>query len=334
MIDFNKNKFLATKDNNSNNLIESSKKEIRMILTEDCNYDCSFCHKEWLSWTEKSLLNADDYKFVYNAWKESFGFDSTSLSGWEPLMRKDIIDIARGLKEEWAHITLVSNGALLNQKSEIGEYVDRINVSIHSLEEKKHKDLIGRNSSIEKVVKGIKKIRELYSNVEIRLNTALMKWINAEENDIINYIKFAQDIGSSIKYIELYPREVEWFVDISYLENLLLNYWFTKEEKWNQTEFNNWYVKVISTTCFRAESWQKEDAGEFCNKNNDIFLAPNGNIRLCKSKNNQIELLDFIKNKDIFWFRDRIYEVLNCSGTACSSTIEHASENQNILSEA
>ena len=36
----------------------------------------------------------------------------------------------------------------------------------------------------------------------------------------------------------------------------------------------------------------RESASEFCNKNNDVFITPDGNAKVCRMKQDEIQLLD------------------------------------------
>ena len=109
------------------------KKELRLVLTENCNYNCTFCHKEGMKKQEKNLLDANDYAFLYQICKESFNWDEITLTGGEPFVRKDIDEIIEKLYKSGAKITIVTNGELLNKHVDVLKYVKRINLSIHTL---------------------------------------------------------------------------------------------------------------------------------------------------------------------------------------------------------
>lgn len=68
-----------------------------------------------------------------------------------------------------------------------------------------------------------------------------------------------------------------------------------KSKKWNISiiKLNNLfqYYKISAIIIF-------ESASEFCNKNNDVFITPDGNAKVCRMKQDEIQLLDDIKNKN------------------------------------
>ena len=57
------------------------KQELRLIVTQACNYRCYFCHREGIKGIKKSLLDSEDYKYLfsvanknrYNHWRWTFG---------------------------------------------------------------------------------------------------------------------------------------------------------------------------------------------------------------------------------------------------------------------
>jgi len=63
-----------------NTIFGESQRDLRYILTQQCNYQCSFCHKEGCDGDEKSLLDSDDYAFLFSVAKESLGIHKTTFS--------------------------------------------------------------------------------------------------------------------------------------------------------------------------------------------------------------------------------------------------------------
>ena len=56
------------------------------------------------------MLNCDDYKFLAEFCKNKYGWDTITLTGGEPFMRKDASDIIDSLYNLGLKITVVSNG--------------------------------------------------------------------------------------------------------------------------------------------------------------------------------------------------------------------------------
>lgn len=47
-------------------------KELRLVITRNCNYNCYFCHGEGVDQDVKDLLTAEDYAFLVKTCKNAF----------------------------------------------------------------------------------------------------------------------------------------------------------------------------------------------------------------------------------------------------------------------
>lgn len=107
---------------------QSTSRELRFLVTQKCNYNCVFCHGEGLQSKKSDLLKPDDIRFLYSVGRDCFGVTTTTLTGGEPLIRTDIVDIAHELKKENCDITITTNGSLLERCMYIGNYIKCINL--------------------------------------------------------------------------------------------------------------------------------------------------------------------------------------------------------------
>ena len=108
------------------------KREWRISLTENCNYQCFFCHEEGLDMGKKRKVKTIDeiYKVVLKGIE--LGYTDITFTGGEPLIRKrDIIEILERLSKEnlLPDITIVTNGYLVDdelldnsENDRVGEY--------------------------------------------------------------------------------------------------------------------------------------------------------------------------------------------------------------------
>ncbi len=297
---------------------QNKNRELRMVVTQSCNYNCYFCHGEGLQTKQKDNFTPEDYGFLYLVGKKYFGFEKTTLSGGEPLFRKDIVKIAKELKKEGANITVTTNGVLLSQRKGLGKYIDRFNISLHSLDKEKYEGIVGRKNMLEKVLEGIDIIKEENPGVEIRLNAALVDKVNDSEDDIRKYLAFAQKSGASIKYMGLYPGTGEGFVPFNNLESIL------KQEGFNKIDSNgrsSTYIKddqkVILSKIFCSSAEENDAPGEFCHKYNDMFVTPEGKLKPCRVSLKEIDILKEVKSKNEEGLRKKIEEAFAILGSEC-----------------
>ena len=145
-------------------------KDIRFLVTNKCNYNCVFCHNEG---QEKVIpdkeLDVEDYLFLFKMFKKTTGYSGVTISGGEPFTFRNIDNLLKVLFEEGAKITVVTNGALLDRHFEALKYVNRINVSIHSLDAKNYDAITQTTDKLGKVQENLKYISQHFKNLEIRL---------------------------------------------------------------------------------------------------------------------------------------------------------------------
>ncbi|MBT9151616.1 MAG: GTP 3',8-cyclase [candidate division WS2 bacterium] len=292
--------------------------EIRFLLTQRCTHKCYFCHGEGLQEQKPDLLDADDVSFIFNTARLKMGFESTTLSGGEPLIRSDVLDIARKLHENLGTITLTTNGFLLDKKIYIGNYLDRVNVSIHSLNEKTYAALSGKEDAFHVVVYGLRKLRNCFPDLDIRINTTLIKGVNSDKKSINELLSFASCLGASIKFIEMYPATAKQFVSIDEVADLLLKQNFTQiVSTTRKKNYYNGMLEVGLTRIFCATIELQPDPSTFCLKNNDLFIAPDGTIKPCRHLSVEVNILSETKNRDVDGLHLKLLQALKVWTNGC-----------------
>ena len=210
----------------------TKEKSLRLILTQECTYNCSMCHKEGIHSKKENLLTNEDFAYIYEIANKEYGINKVNLTGGDPLLRDDIQDLLIKLKQKNAKITMTTNGYLLDKNIEIGNLLNKLNISVHSLNKEKFEELCGKKDSFEKVINNIKMFRAQYPTLNIGINTTIIKGINSDEKEIEELIEMAGLLKVELKFIELYPKNAKEFVPIHTLEPILkkLGFYIVKSE--------------------------------------------------------------------------------------------------------
>ncbi|MEM4690827.1 MAG: GTP 3',8-cyclase MoaA [Desulfurococcaceae archaeon] len=193
----------------------------RISITSKCNYNCFFCHREGVDNTEFELKSSD-WGFLASVGVE-LGILEYKLTGGEPLLRNDIVDIAREIWLSGGTVSLTTNGSLLSiYASKLVDYVDHVNVSLHSLDPRTYYDLT--RGKLENVLVGLDVAKNV--GLKIKINYVVTS-INIHE--FLNFIGFVEKHGFDLNIIELIPlglsRE-DWLnlhADLNNIENFLKN---------------------------------------------------------------------------------------------------------------
>jgi cyclic pyranopterin phosphate synthase len=139
--------------------------DLRISVTDRCNFRCGYCmpkdkygrHHQFLK--RKELLTFEEIEQVARVFVE-LGVVKIRLTGGEPLVRNDLESLIRRLKgiDGLQDLSLTTNASLLSTKRaatlrEAG--IDRINISLDSLEAKTFGQLNGVGYPVEDVLAGV-----------------------------------------------------------------------------------------------------------------------------------------------------------------------------------
>lgn len=186
-------------------------KNLRIIITSECNYNCVFCHSEGYYHCRrdtKTKLSVESVRKIAKV-AHNMGISQVKITGGEPLLVEEIFDIISIFKElGFSDISLVTNGSLLSTKAyhlkEAG--LTRINISLPSLREERYNYITGTRNMLKRVIDGIRAAVEAKLS-PVKINVVLLKNINNDEWS--NFIKFAEENGVLLQFIEYHTNNVE-----------------------------------------------------------------------------------------------------------------------------
>lgn len=140
---------------------EYKPKSVSIAVTKRCNLKCRHCSYSAFNLDEVEELNLDGIKSVLknviNANPESI-----TITGGEPMVRKDFDSIIHYLGEQYkGKKLLMTNGTLINEKNinNILKNIDKIDISIDGINEDSCSKIRGKGV-FEKVIKSVKKLQE------------------------------------------------------------------------------------------------------------------------------------------------------------------------------
>ncbi|MDD4135773.1 MAG: radical SAM protein [Candidatus Shapirobacteria bacterium] len=296
-----------------------SNRDLRLLVTQKCVYRCLFCHGEGLQALKKDGLKAEDFGYLFKIGKNNFGIKTVTLTGGEPLVRPDILEIAKCLKNSEANITLTTNGMLLEDNLEIGKYLDRVNVSFHVANKEIYEITVGKKDCYEKSLRGVKLLRANYPNLKIIINSTCVKGLNYSKPELENIIKLAEDLKASIKFVELFPPHSDGYVDLNEVSKTIIKLGFEKmNTEVRKLNYYNGKVNISLTKIFCAKAMECNDPSNFCHQYNDLFISPDGQIKPCRNNPLEINILKEIKNRDEEKLKNKIELSFNCLGKECS----------------
>jgi cyclic pyranopterin phosphate synthase len=131
-----------------------------------------------------------------------FGAQKIRLTGGEPLLRQDLEELIRLLAlVPDMELTITTNGSLLDKKAQIlkDAGLDRITVSLDSLEDDVFKKMNGVNFSVARVLSGIEAAK--YAGLTpIKINMVVKRGVN--DNSVLPLAKYFHGSGHIVRFIE------------------------------------------------------------------------------------------------------------------------------------
>jgi GTP 3',8-cyclase len=178
---------------------------VRLSVTDRCDFRCVYCMAEQMTFLPRAqVLSLEEIALIGRAFVE-LGVHKIRLTGGEPLIRNNVLELARelgrlpGLRE----LALTTNGSRLDRyAAELrAAGVNRINISLDSLRPERFRE-ITRTGDLATVLKGIEAARAAGFK-RIKLNTVIMQGRNDDE--IIDLVDFCRERELDIAFIEEMP---------------------------------------------------------------------------------------------------------------------------------
>lgn len=185
---------------------------LRLSVTDRCNLRCHYCMPvegiEHLA--HKDILSFEELLRIVTA-ASSIGIRKVRITGGEPLVRKGVIGLIRGIAQVPGidEVTLTTNGLLLNGQVQAlwDAGIRRLNVSLDSLQPETFAE-ITRGGELATVLSGLEEAEQ--AGMKIKLNMVVMRDVNDQE--IVPFAALSQQKSWAVRYIEYMPtiREEEW----------------------------------------------------------------------------------------------------------------------------
>jgi len=183
-------------------------RDLRVSVTDRCSLRCSYCMPADgvpLAPADR-LLTADEIVRLVGI-ATTLGITEVRLTGGEPLVRADLVEIVAGIAALPAapHLALTTNGLGLDRLAGplVSAGLERINVSLDTLD-RAHFAQLTRRDCLDAVLGGLMAAR-LAGLAPIKLNAVLLPGVN--DADAVELLDWAIDQGFELRFIEQMPLD-------------------------------------------------------------------------------------------------------------------------------
>ncbi len=179
---------------------------VRMSVTDRCNFRCVYCMpEEGIDFTERSeLMTFEEIERLGRVLTE-MGVDRIRLTGGEPTVRRDILDLVGrlGALPRLRDLAMTTNGWNL---AKIGPQLKaagltRVNISIDTLDRQRFID-IARVDRLDDVLAGIEAVVAL-DWLPLKLNVVVCEGLN--ETEVADFVDRFAHLPVTIRFIEYMP---------------------------------------------------------------------------------------------------------------------------------
>ena len=271
---------------------------LRISVIDRCNLRCVYCMPEEgiESIPHDEILTYDEILRICEIVSE-LGIRKIKITGGEPLVRKDIVNLIRDIKniDKIEQVTLTTNGILLHEVLDdlYDAGIDAINISLDTLNKDNFKK-ITRRDGLEKVLMSIDKAYDL--GIRVKINCLAIRDFNLKE--IVEIASFAKDREIDVRFIELMPigfgkkyTQIDNDEILSILESRFGTFEIVTEKRGNGPA--KYYRNQNMKGCIGFIS---AISHEFCESCNRIRLTSSGFLKLCLHYNKGIDLKEPIRN--------------------------------------
>lgn len=274
---------------------------LRLSVTDVCNFRCSYCLPDGYQKTGcETYLSRDEITRLVRAFS-ALGVWKIRLTGGEPTVRPDFLDIARGVSgiPGIRKLAFTTNGYKLPERAK--DYYEAglraINISIDSLKPKQFVEITGHDR-LEEILDGMKEcFRAGFQTVKI--NTVLLKGMNDREID--DFIDFVADKPVSLRFIELMRtgENGNYFAahhlpGTHVTERLLARGWSLKPRAEGAGPAQEFEHRDSRGTIGLIAPYGKD----FCKTCNRLRVSAKGNLHLCLFGEGGYSLRDLLQSDD------------------------------------
>ncbi|WP_236897032.1 GTP 3',8-cyclase MoaA [Devosia sp. SL43] len=273
---------------------------LRISVTDRCDFRCVYCMAEDMTFLpKKDVLSFEEIEAIATAFIDR-GTTRIRLTGGEPLVRRDIMDLVRTLGARIGHgldeLTITTNGSQLRNHAGglAAAGVKRINVSLDTLDASRF-TAITRRGRIDDVLDGIEAARD--AGLALKINMVAMRGVNDDE--IEPMMAWAHGKGMGLTLIEGMPLgevgidRVDSYLPLRELhDRLARHYTFSKLDK--RTGGPARYVHVAETG--GVLGYITPMSHNFCESCNRVRLTATGQLFMCLGQDDQVNLRDALRD--------------------------------------
>lgn len=276
---------------------------LRVSVTDRCDLRCRYCMAEKMTFLPRSALLALEETALIAERFIARGVTKIRLTGGEPLVRRDAIDLVRRLGRHVGHgldeLTMTTNGTRLAEYAQTlaDAGVRRINVSLDSRDPATFRH-ITRHGDLHQVLDGIAAAQA--AGLAVKINMVALKGLN--DHEIAPMLAWAGASAMDLTLIETMPLgtidedRADRFVPLTQVfDDLSRRFTLAPDKHSSGGPARYWRVAETGTRLGLITPL----TGNFCESCNRVRLTTEGKLFTCLGHEDQVDLKAAIRSGGI-----------------------------------
>jgi len=176
---------------------------LRVSLTDSCNFRCQYCmpDENIQCMPNKHLMSPDEIESISKTFID-LGVDKIRLTGGEPMVRKEFVDIVQRLAKLPVELTLTTNGVLVHKHIKLFKEagIRSVNVSLDTLNAEVFHKITKRNQ-FQQVWDNI--LLLIKNDFRVKINVVAISGV--VEKELLDFVQATKDLPLHIRFIEFMP---------------------------------------------------------------------------------------------------------------------------------
>src|SRR6056297_3515244 len=272
--------------------------QVRVSLTDRCNFDCVYCHNEGLGDTRGPMdaqdheMETDDVVRFLQVARE-FDVEAVKFTGGEPMLRQDLEEIIRR-RPDAMEVSMTTNGTFLPGRAPalVDAGLDRVNVSQDAIDQEAFAE-ITKSGAYEQVLEGVE--AALSAGLEpVKLNMVVFEHTAGYVPEMVDHV--AANDGLQLQLIEYMPELVgkpEWAIEIERVHDWLAEQADEIEQREMHSRRRYWIgggmVEVVDPV----------ENPEFCANCHRVRVTHEGYLKGCLNRNDDLRSMGEMTKAEI-----------------------------------
>ncbi len=269
---------------------------LRVSVTDQCNLRCKYCFpdKGMNSTPSNALLSFDEITRLVRIGLAT-GITKVRLTGGEPLLRKNLVDLVGCLSQldGLEDLAMTTNGILLGKQAATlrNAGLDRINISLDTLLPDRYRELT-QGGNINDVLSSIETSLEVFN--QIKINVVLLPDLSKEE--ISDFLRLSMKKKLEIRFLEYMPMGLISLAGAPSVNDVLSIASTLGCVKSAKSDKNNTAVMYQFENAHGSFGFITPMTKKFCSTCNRLRLSCDGLLRSCLHANLTTDLRAAIRS--------------------------------------